>query len=94
MDKQQRRPKRVEQVVVTDESDVPSILDPVNGRIFLTNAIGKHVMELADGLRSTAEIARELACRFQSVDEGRIHRDVTAFLDDTAEKGLTVWLLS
>jgi hypothetical protein len=51
------------------------------------NATGRYVIERCDGSRSVAEIARNLASKWQ-IPEARASHDVLAFLSALREQGL------
>ena len=85
------RPKRDETVVINDDFDVPSLLHPLTGKIFVTNRVGARVMALADGSRTLDEISGEIAAHFRGAEPAVIHAEVIAFLEDSAAKGLISW---
>jgi Coenzyme PQQ synthesis protein D (PqqD) len=85
------RPKKDEMVVINDDFDVPSLLHTAMGKIFVTNRVGARVMELADGSRTIDEIAEQLGAQFYGVEPGVLRSEVTAFLDDSAQRGLITW---
>lgn len=85
------QPKRDEMVVINDEADVPSILHPMTGKIFLTNRVGVAVMELADGSRTLDEIADQIRDRFRGAEPEVVRREVAAFLDESERHGLIAW---
>ena len=45
-DTQDSKPKKLDLLIVNDEPDAPSILNPMSGQIFITNQVGKRIMEL------------------------------------------------
>jgi coenzyme PQQ synthesis protein D (PqqD) len=85
------QPKRDEMVVINDEAEVPSILHPITGKIFITNRVGVKVMELADGSRTLDEIADRILGLFPGAERDVVHREVEAFLAESARKGLIAW---
>jgi hypothetical protein len=85
------RPKRLDLLVVNDEADAPSILNPMSGQIFITNQVGKRIMELCDGTRDLLAIVEELTRQFKGVSREAAQRDAEAFLADSAKKGLITW---
>lgn len=70
--------------------------DEVRGRdvllypegLVVLNATGAEVLRLCDGRRSVAEVAAAVAARYGGADVGR---DVRAFLDGLAAKGLVLY---
>ena len=46
------KPRKIEVLIVNDEVETPSFLNPMSGQIFVTNPVGKRLMELADGSRN------------------------------------------
>lgn len=85
------RPKRDETVVINDDYEVPSLLHPMTGKIFVTNRVGVRVMELADGELSCDEIVNRIAAQFCGAEVDVVRDEVQAFLDDSTEKGLVTW---
>jgi hypothetical protein len=85
------QPKRDEMVVINDEAEVPSILHPVTGKIFVTNYVGVQVMELADGTRTVDEIAEQISEKFRGAEREVVQREVQGFLEESARKGLITW---
>lgn len=86
------RPRRNEMVVINDDLETPSLLDPVEGKIFITNRVGNHVMELADGSRTLEEITQSIVERFQGAESSVVRKEVEAFLNDGEKKGLVSWV--
>src|SRR5881396_1384698 len=55
------------------------------------NPTGAEILELCDGVRSVAEVVATLERRYGAAGEGGVERDVTAFLDGLAAKGLVTY---
>ena len=90
-DTQDSKPKKLDLLIVNDEPDAPSILNPMSGQIFITNQVGKRIMELCDGTRDLPGIVEELTRQFKGVSQETARRDAEAFLADSAKKGLITW---
>jgi pyrroloquinoline quinone biosynthesis protein D len=58
-------------------------------RVFTPDAIAIAVLQLCDGNRSVADIGRALS-QIYSAPEERILADITAMLQDLADKGMVV----
>lgn len=86
-----KRPRRNEAVIINDDADAPSFLNPVNGEIYVTNKVGKRVIELADGERDAEAIADTICGEFKGAPEDVIREEVHTFLEQSAEKGLVEW---
>jgi len=86
------KPKRDDMVVINDDHEVPSLLHPMTGKIFVTNRVGVRVMELADGQHSLDDIVEGVVGQFRGAEKGVVHDEVTAFLDESTRKGLITWL--
>jgi pyrroloquinoline quinone biosynthesis protein D len=54
------------------------------------NPTGAEILVLCDGIRSVADVVAALERRYGS-PEGGVERDVTAFLDGLAAKGLVTY---
>jgi hypothetical protein len=85
------RPKRNDMVVINDDHEVPSLLHPMTGKIFVTNRVGVRVMELADGVRSVDDIVESIVGQFRGAERDVVRNEVGAFLEESAEKGLVTW---
>lgn len=85
-------PQRVDVLVVNDEADTPSLLNPMTGQIFVTNAVGKRVIELADGAIDVERIVEEITREFKGVSRAVAREEITRFLEETTEKGLVTWI--
>lgn len=85
------RPRRNEMVVINDDLETPSLLDPVEGKIFITNRVGKRIMELADGTRTVDQITDGVIERFTGAQREVVRREVEAFLGDGEKRGLVSW---
>jgi len=56
------------------------------------NSTGAEILGLCDGVRSVADVVAALQRRYAAVGEGGgVERDVTAFLDGLAAKGLVTY---
>ncbi len=56
------------------------------------NPTGAEILGLCDGVRSVADVVATLERRYGVVEEGGgVERDVTAFLDGLAAKGLVTY---
>lgn len=87
----QLHPKKVDVVLVNDDDESPSVLNPMSGGIFLTNRVGRRVFGLADGSRSVDDIVAQVRREFPGADESRVRQDVNAFITEGVQKGLIAW---
>ncbi|MCP4655715.1 MAG: PqqD family protein [bacterium] len=86
-----KNPKRNEMVVINDDLETPSILDPAEGKIFITNRVGQQVMELADGTLSVDEIVDRIAEQFEGTEKSVMRNEICAFLENSANRGIIAW---
>jgi hypothetical protein len=91
-DRPQGKPKRLEILIINDEADAPSFLNPMSGQIFVTNRVGKKIMQLADGNLEVEAIVDEVTREFKGVAREVAVRDTDAFLAASTEKGLITWI--
>lgn len=91
MDGNNQKPKRIDTLVINDEAEVPSLLDPLSGKVFITNRVGLHVVELADGTLGLEEIVAQVAERFVGATREVIHDEVSSFLEQVRDAGLVEW---
>ncbi len=88
----QAKPKRHELLIINDEEETPSILNPMSGQVFVTNRVGKRVMELADGGHTVEAIVEDISGRFKGAPLAVILQDVGTFLQEGTDKGLVSWV--
>lgn len=81
-------PKRLDHVIVNDDDEAPSILNPMTGQILVTNKVGQCIFELLDGENSVDDIVAHLVGRFEGAREEVVREDVEGFLNEGREKGL------
>lgn len=84
-------PRRHELLVINDSDDTPSFLNPLSGQVFVTNKVGKQVIELADGTASLDDIVSTITRTFAGASADRVRQEVTIFLEETTQKGLIGW---
>jgi hypothetical protein len=63
------------------------IVDPERNMVRMLNSVGSRVWELADGTRTTEQIAEILISEFD-VEREEAESSVFRFIEDLAEKGL------
>jgi hypothetical protein len=85
------KPKRNEAIIVNDDPEAPSLLNPINGEIYVTNKVGKRIFELADGETSTNGIVERILHQYKGTPAETVRRDVETFLTNGAERGLIEW---
>src|SRR5438094_805246 len=102
-----RAPSRDDRMTAAGRPSVPRLHpkarlqhDDVRGRDVLLypeglvalNPTGAEILELCDGVRSVADVVATLERRYGAAGEaGGVERDVTAFLDGLAAKGLVTY---
>lgn len=91
-DARSAKPKRNEAIIVNDDPEAPSLLNPLNGEIYVTNRIGQRIFELADGESTQESIVSQILEQFRGAPAETVRRDVEVFLNNGAEKGLIEWL--
>ena len=82
-------PKSIDNLVYNDDDSVPTILNTVTGQLFVTNAVGKRVIELCDGTRSLDDIASQLSREFSGCAPQVIRTDIDEFVRQSVQQGLT-----
>lgn len=85
------KPKRNEAIIVNDDPEAPSLLNPINGEIYVTNKVGKRIFELADGETSTDGIVERILHQFKGAPPDTVRKDVEVFLDNGVQRGLIEW---
>ena len=84
-------PKKIESLIVNDEGETPSLLDPMTGQLLITNQVGKRIVELADGSRDVESIAETVAQEFRGADKSTVLQEARRFLAEGLEKGIVTW---
>lgn len=87
----QGNPKRLDALVINDDAEAPSLLNPFTGQMLITNRVGKRIVELADGTRDLSAIAREIVQNFRGAEAAEVLRHTEAFLDESTQKGIITW---
>jgi coenzyme PQQ biosynthesis protein PqqD len=76
--------------IVTRETEGELVVVlPEKGKFVVLNATGAEMMQLADGERTLAEIAAEIADRFDA-DLSRVQTDVLNFARDLASRDVLI----
>ena len=76
--------------IVTRETEGELVVVlPEKGKFVVLNATGAEMMQLADGERTLAEIAAEIADRFDA-DLSRVQTDVLNFAKDLTSRGVLI----
>lgn len=84
-------PKRLEVLIVNDDEQAPSLLNPLTGQMLITNPVGKRIVELADGSRDLQAIAVQITQEFRGARIADVLRQTEAFLAEGARKGIVTW---
>lgn len=84
-------PVRLDGLVVNDDDVTPTLLNPLNGHIYVTNKVGKRVIEMCDGQKSTDEIVRNISTEFAGATRDAIQADVHQFLEFASKNGVITW---
>jgi hypothetical protein len=91
MGAQPGNPKKLDVLIVNDDEEAPSLLNPLTGQMLITNQVGKRIVQLADGSRDVAAIARQLVKEFRGAREPVVLQHVEIFLSEGARKGVVTW---
>lgn len=87
-----RYPVGLEGIVFEDQGEgLIVVLDPAQGLLLLTNAVGRRVLELADGSRTAGAIQEALLTEFEGAEPARVKADVEGFLQRAQAKGVIQW---
>lgn len=78
-------------LVINDEEEIPSILNPVTGKVYIINSVGLEILRLCDGTRSIAEIVNKLFDEYDSVSREQLQSDVMSFIEDCSKGGVIDW---
>lgn len=82
-----REPITIEEQADGFYSVVASTLD----RQFITNDVGRFVIELCDGLRTGEQIVSTVGDRYAGMPTERVRKDVIRFLAAATSMGLVTW---
>lgn len=92
MDTHRGNPKRLEALILNDDEQAPSILNPTNGQMLITNSVGKRIVELADGSRDVGTIAAQIAGEFRGARMEDVLRHTETFVTEGTRKGVFTWM--
>ena len=81
-------PIRVDGLVISDDEIAPTVLNPLDGRVLVTNKVGQRIIELCDGHTAVDSIAEQIAREFAGAAPEAIRADVDAFLGLARESGV------
>ncbi len=84
-------PKRVDSLIINDETEEPSLLNSATGQILITNSVGKRIIELADGSRDVETIVETLAGEFEEATKETVSQHARKFLNESTQKGIVQW---
>lgn len=84
-------PRRIDTLIIHDDAEVPSLLNPATGQVLIVNEVGKRIMELADGSRTVDAIADTIASQFSQTERHDVKGDVARFLEESTRKGVVSW---
>lgn len=88
---QETMPMRLEGVIINEDDVTPTLINPFNGHIFVTNNVGKRVVEICDGQKGIEDIVRHISQEFSGSSFEAIRADVQEFLELASRKGIIIW---
>lgn len=91
MDVSRGNPKRLEFLIINDDEQAPSLLNPLTGQMLITNPVGKRIVELADGNKDLQAIAGQIVKEFRGAQVSDVLRQTEVFLAEGARKGIITW---
>ena len=91
MSENRGNPKRIDTLIINDDAETPSLLDPTTGQLMITNAVGQRIIELADGDKSVEGIADAILEEFVGGERDTVVAHTRDFLAIATEKGLVTW---
>ncbi len=81
LDLLKKMPVLAEQAVISEnESGAITVLNPVTGKVFVINDVGRRVLELSDGTRSLEEIIATITKEFAQAEPDLVRRDIQDFV--------------
>lgn len=84
-------PKRLDALIVNDDDQAPSLLNPLTGQMLITNQVGKRIVELADGDRNLEAIAHQITNEFRGARLPDVLQHAETFLAEGTRKGFVTW---
>jgi Coenzyme PQQ synthesis protein D (PqqD) len=88
---QETIPVRLEGLIINDDDVTPTLINPLNGHIFVTNKVGKRVVEICDGQKGVDDIVRRISQEFSGSSLEAIRIDVNEFLELASRNGVIIW---
>lgn len=85
-------PRRVEPLTVEQQGEgVYVVILAGKGKLFITNATGRRVLDLCDGTKTLEEIVDLMHSEYPGVDRAQIQSDVEKWLEVASAKGVIEW---
>ena len=84
-------PRMAESAVITQDASATTVLDPVSGRIFVINDVGRRILELSDGAHTLDSIGESIAAEFHGAESEALQRDIEDFLRGCTEASIVRW---
>lgn len=81
-------PKKFDYVILNEDEEAPSVLNPMTGQILVTNQVGQAIFEMADGQHHVDDMLARILGKFPGAREDVVREDIDSFLQDGFEKGL------
>jgi len=74
------RKSRFTTIEVVDQGSTITVNQPISGRTFVINDIGKRILELGDGRMTVEDIVSRICEEFHGTQLDRVRADVEEFL--------------
>jgi hypothetical protein len=81
-------PRMKRETVIREEDDGGFIFDPITDGLSAVNETGLAVLRQIDGKKTLADIINAVAAHFSEVEPEQVGRDVEAFIEGLASRGL------
>ncbi|HZS94428.1 MAG TPA: PqqD family peptide modification chaperone [Chloroflexota bacterium] len=78
-------------IINADISGAITVLNPVTGRVFVVNDVGRRILELADGSRTLGSIVDTILSEFHGSERASTERDVGDFLRGCEDAQIINW---
>lgn len=78
-------------LILNEDQEVPSVLNPTTGKVFLVSGLGMAILKSCDGSMGVEELVRETSECYPDVPISTIKSDVEQFVKQGVEGGLLVW---
>lgn len=78
-------------LAVSEDQEIPSVLNPTTGKVYLLSNLGLVILKSCDGSATIESLIETIAENYPNVPRPTIETDVEEFIQQGLSGGLLVW---